>query len=54
MLACGLACALPPVTPPVIVGAVQVYDVPAGTPAGVTVKVPPDTIDAVWLATTGV
>ncbi len=30
------------------------YDVPAGTPAGVTVKVPGETTDAVWLATTGV
>jgi hypothetical protein len=47
ILVCGLACALPPVTPPVYVGAVHVYVVPAGTPVGVTVKVPGDTIDAV-------
>ena len=49
-----MACALPPVTPPVTTGAVHVYNVPTGTPAGVTVKAAPLHIVATCAPTAGV
>jgi hypothetical protein len=48
------ACAVPPVMPAPIAGAIQVYVVPAGTPAGVVVKAAPLQIVAVCAATTGI
>ena len=52
MFACP-ACALPPVMPPVTTGAAHEYVVPAGTPAGATVNVPPLQIVDVCAATAG-
>ena len=56
ILVCPVACALPPVIAPTgaLTGAVQVYVVPAGTPAGVVVNATPLQIVAVRLATAGV
>jgi len=54
MLVAPVDWATPPVTPFVYVGAGQVYVVPVGTPAGVTVKVWPELIVDVWGPTTGV
>ena len=45
ILVCGEPCAVPPVTPPVYEGAVQVYVVPAGAPGGATINVPPVCMD---------